>query len=179
MALFFTLPLCWCSHFSADLWGSLETVACVSFIAPDVHEAYSRSLLLHSTVSRAAVKGGGNDLKQCRHVFPVANFSFVTNIGTFHLKKYWQKSVTYWQNSVSNRWVIHSWTTVYNSGTAVFYGCRRMSHGFIFFFSPRTFQIHSNTEFNTALVLHYKSFTRSIGFELASERMPMAYTIIG
>lgn len=48
-----------------------------------------------------------------------------------------------------------------------------------FFFSPRTFQIHSNTEFNTALVWHYKSFTRSIGFELASERMPMAYTIIG
>lgn len=86
MTLFFTLPLCWCSHFSADLWETLETVTCVSFIAPDVHEAYSRSLLLHSTVSRAAVKGGGNDLKR-RHVFPVVNFSFVINIGTFHLKK--------------------------------------------------------------------------------------------
>lgn len=71
---------------------------------------------------------------------------------------YWQSC---WQKSVSARWVIHSWTAIYDSDSAVFYGCHRMSHVIFYFFPPTAFQIHSNAEFNTALVLQSKSFTRS------------------
>lgn len=141
-----------------------NSVACISFIAPNVHEAYSR-LLLHSTVCRAAHKGG-NNLKQCHDVLPVANFSFAKNTSLFHLKKLLAKNLSLIGRpagrslSLIDGWYTHGQQFMI---LALLYFMAVLEWVMVFsiFFSQKTFQIHSKTEFNTALVLHYKFFTKS------------------
>lgn len=152
---------CW------PLGNFANSIACVYFVAPNAHKAHSRRLLLPSTVSRAAEKWEGNNVKQCRDASPVANLSFAINTTTIHLKNNcWRKSASHWQSCwqkfVSNRWWYIRRQQFMILALLCFMGVLEWVMVFSRFFSTlKPYQIHSNTEFNTALVLHYKSFIRS------------------
>lgn len=87
---------------------------------------------------------------------------------------YWQSC---WQKSVSDRWVIHSRTIIYDSDTAVFMAVLEWVMLFSIFFFPNSIPnpfkcwIQHSSGF-AIQVLHKEQVS-----DLASERMPVAYRV--